>query len=153
MALWRMLWVIRCFQARVVAAVGSKPRGIDVLLRVLYGLGFSRSIHCLVTTSREGRTVFRIFVIALLALGAWKSFEKYQQRQHSAQLESMVSEFIAKPVTSSPKSPSRTYSCDGRQHCSQMTSCEEAYYFLRNCPGTKMDGDHDGIPCEQQWCR
>lgn len=42
--------------------------------------------------------------------------------------------------------------CDGRTHCSQMTSCEEATYFLRNCPDTQMDGNHDGIPCEAQWC-
>lgn len=46
-----------------------------------------------------------------------------------------------------------TYSCDGRQHCSQMRSYEEASFFLRNCPNTKMDGDGDGIPCEQQFRR
>jgi cold shock CspA family protein/type II secretory pathway pseudopilin PulG len=40
------------------------------------------------------------------------------------------------------------FSCDGRQHCSQMRSYEEAVFFLRNCPNTKMDGDNDGIPCE-----
>lgn len=45
------------------------------------------------------------------------------------------------------------YHCDGRTHCSQMTSCEEAQFFLDNCPGTAMDGDGDGIPCEKQWCR
>jgi len=39
-------------------------------------------------------------------------------------------------------------SCDGRQHCSQMTSREEAVYFINHCPNTKMDGDRDGIPCE-----
>jgi hypothetical protein len=33
-----------------------------------------------------------------------------------------------------------------------MTSCAEATYFLKHCPNTKMDGDHDGIPCESQWC-
>lgn len=42
--------------------------------------------------------------------------------------------------------------CDGRIHCSQMTSCDEARYFLRHCPGVKMDGDGDGTPCETQWC-
>lgn len=36
--------------------------------------------------------------------------------------------------------------------CSQMTSCQEATFFLQNCPGTKMDGNNDGVPCEQQWC-
>ncbi|MEY4753994.1 MAG: hypothetical protein RJA44_1669 [Pseudomonadota bacterium] len=46
----------------------------------------------------------------------------------------------------------RGFSCDGRQYCSQMRSCAEAKYFLANCPGVKMDGDGDGIPCEAQWC-
>ncbi|MEW6764473.1 MAG: excalibur calcium-binding domain-containing protein [Pseudomonadota bacterium] len=45
------------------------------------------------------------------------------------------------------------FQCDGRTHCSQMTSCEEATFFLKNCPSTRMDGDNDGLPCEQQWCR
>jgi endonuclease YncB( thermonuclease family) len=44
-------------------------------------------------------------------------------------------------------------SCDGRIHCSQMRSCEEATWFLKNCPNTKMDGNNDGVPCEMQWCR
>jgi hypothetical protein len=44
------------------------------------------------------------------------------------------------------------FACDGRQYCSQMTSCEEATYFLQHCPDTKMDGDGDGVPCERQWC-
>ena len=44
------------------------------------------------------------------------------------------------------------YQCDGRTHCSQMISCEEAEFFLANCPGLKMDGGGDGVPCEKQWC-
>jgi cold shock CspA family protein/Tfp pilus assembly protein PilE len=43
------------------------------------------------------------------------------------------------------------FKCDGRTHCSQMRSYEEAVFFLRNCPGTQMDGDHDGEPCERQF--
>lgn len=49
-------------------------------------------------------------------------------------------------------SASAEFSCDGRKHCSQMTSCEEATYFIQHCPNTKMDGNNDGIPCEKQWC-
>ena len=51
-----------------------------------------------------------------------------------------------------PAPAASAYRCDGRTHCSQMTSCEEATYFLRNCPGTEMDGNNDGVPCEKQWC-
>lgn len=42
--------------------------------------------------------------------------------------------------------------CDGRTRCTQMNSCAEARFFLDHCPGTKMDGDGDGVPCESQWC-
>lgn len=45
------------------------------------------------------------------------------------------------------------FSCDGRIYCTQMRSCEEATFFTRYCPDTKMDGNHDGIPCEKQWCK
>ena len=56
---------------------------------------------------------------------------------------------------SPPQRPSTTASafrCDGRTHCSQMTSCAEAKYFLAHCPGVRMDGNGDGVPCESQWC-
>ncbi len=43
--------------------------------------------------------------------------------------------------------------CDGRTRCSQMRSCDEATWFLKHCPGVQMDGNHDGVPCERQWCR
>ncbi len=64
------------------------------------------------------------------------------------------SEKFTPTASSSPTAttPSGSFSCDGRKHCSQMKSCAEANYFLANCPGVKMDGDKDGIPCEEQWC-
>jgi hypothetical protein len=45
-----------------------------------------------------------------------------------------------------------SFKCDGRTYCSEMNSCEEATFFLQNCQNIKMDGNNDGIPCEQQWC-
>lgn len=56
------------------------------------------------------------------------------------------------PGPSAPPQSAQSFRCDGRTHCSQMTSCEEAKFFLRNCPGVQMDGDGDGVPCETQWC-
>lgn len=44
------------------------------------------------------------------------------------------------------------YNCNGKTYCSEMTSCEEAKFYQNNCPGTLMDGDNDGVPCESQWC-
>ncbi|MGE8539966.1 MAG: cold shock domain-containing protein [Acinetobacter sp.] len=45
------------------------------------------------------------------------------------------------------------FKCDGRTHCSQMRSYEEAVFFIRNCPNTQMDGNNDGEPCERQFGR
>ena len=59
-----------------------------------------------------------------------------------------------KPVRLPAAAPAAApYRCDGRTYCSQMRSCDEATWFLKHCPGTKMDGNHDGVPCERQWCR
>lgn len=44
--------------------------------------------------------------------------------------------------------PGAAFQCDGRTHCSQMGSRAEAEFFVRHCPGTRMDGDNDGEPCE-----
>jgi len=55
-----------------------------------------------------------------------------------------------KVAAASPAAPA--FRCDGRTYCSQMHSCAEATYFLKHCPGVKMDGNGDGVPCEKQWC-
>jgi hypothetical protein len=83
---------------------------------------------------------------ALIAIAGWK----YYQGQYTSA--------VSYPADDSRRSrsaetfslqPSRqTFTCDGRQHCSQMRSRAEAEYFIRHCPNTKMDGDGDGIPCE-----
>lgn len=59
---------------------------------------------------------------------------------------------VVAPIASPILAVSRV-KCDGRKYCSQMTSCAEATAFLQQCPGTEMDGDGDGVPCESQWCR
>jgi endonuclease YncB( thermonuclease family) len=44
------------------------------------------------------------------------------------------------------------FRCDGRTRCGQMTSCAEATFFAKSCPGAKMDGNRDGVPCERTLC-
>lgn len=51
------------------------------------------------------------------------------------------------------RQPESSFECEPhRDHCSEMRSCNEAVYYLEHCPGTVMDGDGDGLPCEDQWC-
>jgi cold shock CspA family protein len=92
-----------------------------------------------------GRVVSGVLVLAVLGFG----YNQYANR--AAKFDTILP---ALPASISPaKSPKPAdFRCDGRTMCSQMTSCQEATLFLQNCPGMKMDGNGDGVPCEQQWC-
>lgn len=84
-------------------------------------------------------------LIALVAFGAWQFYQSKQPESQPAPVANPMADHKAlieeaKRVTS--------FQCDGRQHCSQMRSRAEAEFFIQNCPNTKMDGDDDGIPCE-----
>ncbi|MEZ8996492.1 MULTISPECIES: cold shock domain-containing protein [Vibrio] len=61
---------------------------------------------------------------------------------------------LSKPDLSSQNRnpPPLKFYCEGKIHCREMTSCEEAMFYLRNCPNVKIDGDNDNIPCERQHC-
>lgn len=84
-------------------------------------------------------------LLAVFVFAGWYGYSQLQRREH-------VPDAIPEPVVVE-SAPDTRFTCDGRTHCSQMTSCAEATYFLKNCPGTKMDGNYDGVPCEKQWCK
>lgn len=95
-----------------------------------------------------GRAVSLLLTLAIIAGLGWKGLQWWSAQRHGQ---------AATPMTviesrSAPGADAPVFRCDGRQYCSQMTSCAEATFFLRNCPGVKMDGNNDGIPCEQQCC-
>ncbi|ABO22357.1 excalibur calcium-binding domain-containing protein [Shewanella loihica] len=99
---------------------------------------------------RSGSRLQRmIFIIILVSIGS------FAIKQYQALNATPVASFEELPAVEAqewqPATPK--FRCEaGKIHCSQMSSCQEAKFYLRNCPGTEMDGDHDGIPCERQFC-
>jgi hypothetical protein len=89
------------------------------------------------------------------ALG-WYGYSHYVKRVEQFSTPQPASTAVHPKVslfeTTSTAPTASTFNCDGRKYCSQMTSCKEAKLFLKHCPGVEMDGNHDGVPCEQQWC-
>lgn len=94
--------------------------------------------------SRNQRTLIGSvsMIIVVLAL-CFAGYSSYTSRRSNEAMHLISPE---------AETASQKFSCDGRTLCHQMTSCTEAKYFLKHCPGTQMDGDGDGEPCEQQWC-
>ncbi len=93
-----------------------------------------------------------VVVVVVAAAVSFMAARYHASPPNAGRVHSPSSPPSSNSVPGTPELPSRDSRCDGRTYCSQMTSCEEAKYFLNHCPNTKMDGDHDGVPCEQQWC-
>lgn len=96
-------------------------------------------------------------VIGLAALG----WNHYAAKRERAGLAPPPQELMSAPSTPkkiplveqlAPAATSDAFKCEGKKYCSEMKSCDEAKFYLRNCPGVKIDGDGDGIPCEKQHC-
>ncbi|CAG34966.1 excalibur calcium-binding domain-containing protein [Desulfotalea psychrophila] len=101
---------------------------------------------------QETKNSWRIFVICLALLIGFASLF-YNRLQASADqtvtgipLGGIDETFVQREQLS------LNYSCAGKIHCPEMTSCQEAQFYLSNCPDVKLDGDGDGIPCEEQFC-
>lgn len=94
----------------------------------------------------------KLVVLVVLCLLGWQAFTHYESRRQVARAAAAMPEKVWTTGAASTTG-NANFQCDGRKYCSQMTSCAEATYFLKNCPGVKMDGNGDGVPCEKQWCR
>jgi cold shock CspA family protein len=96
-----------------------------------------------------------IMLIILLGVGIF-GYKQYQKMTATPVLTNAdVEQMEWTPTVSKPSliNQQPQFRCEaGKTHCRQMRSCAEATFYIRNCPGTEMDGDGDGVPCERQFC-
>ena len=56
------------------------------------------------------------------------------------------------PASSAASAPTAAtsggFTCAGKRYCREMTSCEEAKFYLTQCGVATLDGNRDGVPCE-----
>lgn len=100
--------------------------------------------------SRKSRSA--VPVILVLTVGSALGWYFGRTEVPAAAPEAMSAPALAPTSAPSIVDPQPAFRCDGRSRCPEMTSCEEAKWFLHHCAGTLSDGDGDGIPCEDQWC-
>ena len=105
-------------------------------------------------------SIIRVVVILLLAGLAWIAWGKYEQRERAERNAEVARQLVPKKK---PGAPAKTvaaadggvsfFTCDGRSACKQMTSCEEAKYFVKTCPGFNSGVFGEEASCEKQWCK
>jgi endonuclease YncB( thermonuclease family) len=60
-----------------------------------------------------------------------------------------------RPFTGSPREMgevairSAGFACGAKRYCGEMSSCGEAKFYLLRCGLSRLDGNHDGVPCEK----
>jgi cold shock CspA family protein len=102
----------------------------------------------------------KLITLLILAALGWYGYSQYATRTAGLRSQQVMptaaqatpAVALPTPAAALPAPAAVAFHCDGRKYCSQMTSCAEAKRFLSNCPGVEMDGNRDGVPCEQQWC-
>ncbi len=125
---------------------------IFILLLVLALVGY-KMLQPKTTTSNNVTADTDTSVAAFTAADLDDIPPTYVDLEASSSSSSVANPAVtSQPVLTAQSAVAPSFACDGRRHCSQMTSCAEATYFIQHCPNTKMDGNNDGIPCEKQWC-
>lgn len=101
----------------------------------------------------------KLLVLVLLIAG-WQWWTRQHAEVSAVNMLPESSVGVAEPpsVATAPAWPEQTaaklqavsqqFQCDKRKYCSEMTSRAEAEFFTKHCPGSRIDGDGDGIPCE-----
>ncbi len=97
-----------------------------------------------------------LIVLLILAIATYWAYGQYE-RQQEAKRVAEAAGLVKKKAPAGPKKADETsvtfLTCDGRNTCAQMTSCEEAKFYVKSCPGMSSEGTRGGVSCEKQWCR
>ncbi|MCU8074577.1 excalibur calcium-binding domain-containing protein [Shewanella sp. SM29] len=103
-------------------------------------------------------TIIPLLIIVAIVIFGFKQYQEFNEDPAIDEAPVLTNDDIqpmpmyeTKARTQATATPS--FQCEaGKTHCSHMSSCAEATFYIQNCPNTQMDGNGDGIPCERQWC-
>ncbi len=87
-------------------------------------------------------------IISVLSTGGQRQQIKTTSYPVAQTSETQVLQSPAISQQPTVKPSKKRYSCGRKRYCSNISSCEEAYYLLEHCGLRRLDRDRDGIPCE-----
>lgn len=101
------------------------------------------------------KNIIRFIWILVFAAAGWFAWGKYDAMVKAEQAADAAGKAARQvvPVRARTMDAGVTFfTCDARS-CGQMTSCEEARYFMKSC-GMNPGASGEGAPsCEKQWCK
>lgn len=129
----------------VTYALARDERGRSVAVDADYPTAMRTAQHPRPDTRRRRRSSSGLMTLLVLAGVAVATYIGVKEKPLPEPFAALRPARVAEPAPPA-------FTCEpGKLHCSQMRSLDEARFYLRHCPGVKMDGDNDGEPCEQQF--
>lgn len=130
-----------------LTAVKVRPVGLEEA-QYQSNIGSRRNPKAVKSASSAAYKGISIGLIAVAAFAGWSYFQSKQAEQLTTDDEQVEPAALMSESGPAEKEQTPAFQCDGRVYCSEMRSRAEAEFFVKHCPGTKMDGDGDGEPCE-----
>lgn len=99
--------------------------------------------------------MLRLILILVLVAAGWYGWGKYQASVHPERAASarQPGKKTAPAPGSDADEPLTFYTCDSRNSCAQMTSCDEVKYFLKHCPAVPLGASGESPSCLKQLCQ
>ena len=158
--------VIASIEGVAVVAASATPRSHSHVQSRNENFNFNNKNKAHYHNSRKSslNTIIPLLIIVAIVIFGFKQYQEFNEAPALDQAPAFnevpvltnedtqpMPMYETKTRTQATATPS--FQCEaGKTHCSHMSSCAEATFYIQHCPNTQMDGDGDGIPCERQWC-
>ena len=150
--------VIASIEGVAVIAASATPRSHSHVQSRNENFNNKSKAHSHSPRKSSFNTIIPLLIIVAIVIFGFKQYQEFNEAPAIDEVPVLTNEDIqpmpmyeTKVRTQATATPS--FQCEaGKTHCSHMSSCDEATFYIQNCPNTQMDGDGDGIPCERQWC-
>ena len=126
--------------------------------RVLFKNAFVETDESQGLNDRYGRYLGYVFVEwedvwkELITSGLAREYtyaDPYKYREQYREAAQIAQEAWIWIYSSPNKGTTSSYQCGTKKYCGEMSSCEEAYYYLEKCELSRLDWNSDGVPCER----
>lgn len=150
--------VIASIEGVAVIAASATPRSHSHVQSRNENFNNKNKAHYHNSRKSSFNTIIPLLIIVAIVIFGFKQYQEFNEAPAIDEVPVLTNEDIqgmpmyeTKVRTQTPATP--RFQCEaGKTHCSHMSSCAEATFYIQHCPNTQMDGDGDGIPCERQWC-
>jgi cold shock CspA family protein len=143
-----------------VSALASRASRPSVGVLITYELGRSsdgrpraeavRFVEAPAARTSNSATVTSVVLLTVVLLAiAYVAWVRFSHPGSTVQASIYKIVFVRQALRATAE-----FQCSPQKSsCSAMASCAEAFFHQERCNVPGMDGDRDGIPCEQQWCK